>query len=500
MHLFALLLAAVAAAPSASPAPPPQVPDAVTQHVLNLRGQTIHYTARAGTIVLYDDKNQATNSMFFTAYTKDGVNEKQRPITFFYNGGPGGSSVWQRMAALGPVRVVIPDPNHPSAAPYSIVDNQYSILNDTDEVYVDAPATGFSRILPDGKASDVFGIDQDAQAFAQFIRRYLTQYGRWNSPKYLFGESYGTIRSAAVANLLESGFGQSGVQLNGVVLMSSALNVDLLWDDETVGGNDWAFVLFLPTEAATAWYHHLVPNRPSDLHGFLARVEAFSLQQYLPALAQGDHLPPAQRAAIVRQLHDYTGLSEQYISESNLRIPPTRFRGELLRAQRESVGYMDTRYTAYDIDQQREAAPWDASDLAATPAVVAAFNDFVTNRLNYHTPLEYLSLINNIGQWSWKHATDLGGTAAVYQPPDTTVDLAEVMVKNPSLHVFAAMGLYDMSTPYFQQLFDFRHLNLPAPLRSNLTIHEYEAGHMMYTDPASLAKLKTDLDRWYGRR
>ena len=496
--LAVLLFAAVAASPSPSPVPPPQVPDAVTQHVLTLQGETIHYTARAGTITLYDDKNQPTNTMFFTAYTKDGADERNRPITFFYNGGPGGSSVWQRMAALGPVRVVVADPHRPQAAPYTLVDNQYSILNDTDEVYVDAPGTGFSRILPSGKAADVYGIDQDAQAFAQFIRRYLTQYQRWNSPKYLFGESYGTIRTAAVANLFESGFGQSALQLNGIVLMSSALNVDLLWDDETVGGNDWAFVLFLPTEAATAWYHHLIPNRPNDLHAFLDRVERFTVEQYLPALAEGDHLPAARRAAIVRQLHNYIGLPEQYISESNLRIPPTRFRGELLRSQRQSVGYMDTRYTAYDIDQQREAAPWDASDLAATPAAVAAFNDYLAKQLHYSTPLEYLSLIDNITQWNWKHRTDLGGTAALLQFPNTTADLAEVMVKNPSLRVFGAMGLYDMSTPYFQQIFDFRHLNLPGPLRSHLTLAEFEAGHMMYIDPASIKKLKADLDAWYA--
>lgn len=489
MNLFAILIAAVAA--TAAPAP-----DAVTQHVLAIHGETIHYTARAGTITLYDAKNHATNTMFFTAYTKDGQSETQRPITFFYNGGPGGSSIWQRMAALGPVRVEIANPNERSQAPYTLVDNQYSVLDDTDEVYVDAPGTGFSRILSGGKPSGVFGIDEDAQAFEQFIRRYLTRYGRWNSPKYLLGESYGTVRTAAVANALESGFGRA-VQLNGVALLSSALNVDLLWDDETVGGNDWAFVLFLPTEAATAWYHHMVPNRPNDLRTFLNGAQDFAVNRYLPALAAGNQLSPAKRAAVVRELHDYIGLPESYISESNLRVPPTRFRGELLRAQGEDVGYMDTRYTTYDIDREREAAPWDASDLAATPAVVAAFNDYVVRQLHYHTQLEYLSIIDNLSTWNWKHSTDLGGTAAVLQPPNTTVDLAEAMVKNPSLRVFAGMGYYDMSTPYFQQLFDYQHLNLPAALQKNLTIERYQAGHMMYTDPTSLAKLKADLDRWY---
>ncbi len=264
--LLALALPAPADPATPPPSPPPAVPDAVTQHVLEMHGRTIAYSARAGTIVLYDDKNQPTAAMFYTAYSQNGVSEARRPVTFFYNGGPGGSSVWQRMAAFGPVRVIPGRPGEAPAAPYRLVDNQYSLLDKTDEVYVDAPGTGYSRLWPQSKPSDFYGVDQDAAAFAQFIRRYLSANDRWNSPKYLFGESYGTIRSAVIANQLSGGFGQA-VQLNGIVLMSSALNVNLLWDDQTVGGNDWPFVLFLPTEAATAWYHHLVANRPAQTAG-----------------------------------------------------------------------------------------------------------------------------------------------------------------------------------------------------------------------------------------
>jgi carboxypeptidase C (cathepsin A) len=497
MRRAAVLLAAVAVcAPCAAPAA--QTPDAVTKHTLQIDGKTLHYTARAGTIVIQDDKSRPAVEMFYTAYTEDGATASQRPVTFFYNGGPGGSSVWQRMAAFGPVRVIPGQPGGQTAAPYRLVQNQYSLLDKTDEVYVDAPGTGYSRLLPGAKPAEYYGVDQDAAAFAQFIRDYLSANGRWNSPKYLFGESYGTVRSAAVANQLSGGFGQA-VELNGIVEMSSALNVNLIWDDQTVGGTDWPFVLFLPTEAATAWYHGLVPNRPTDLRAFLNEAETFAVQEYLPALAQGDRLPQARRDEIVRKLHRYTGLSEAYIRTSNLRITPARFRGEVLRSSGKSVGYMDTRYSAYDIDREREVAPWDASDLAATPAVVALFNDYVHGQLEYKTPLEYLSLIPNLPQWSWRHASDLGGTAALLQPPNTIADLAESMAKNPGMRVFAAMGYYDMSTPYFQQMFDYTHLNLPPGIEKNITFGQYEAGHMMYTDPAVLAKIKADLDRWYDR-
>jgi carboxypeptidase C (cathepsin A) len=496
MKRFFLFAAAIAIWPCAGLADPG---DAVTQHVLVMDGRALHYTARAGTITLYNDKNQPTNTMFFTAYTLDDAAPSTRPLTFFYNGGPGGSSVWQRMAAFGPVRVIGGTPGEAPQAPYRLVDNQYSLLDRTDEVYVDAPATGYSRLLPKGKASETFGLDQDAAAFAQFIERYLSQYGRWNSPKYLFGESYGTIRSAAVARLMEGGFGQA-VQFNGIVLMSSALNVDLLWDDESVGGNDWPFVLFLPTEAATAWYHRLVSDRPSSLPEFLQGVEHFALAEYLPTLAMGDDAPATQREDVVEKLHRFTGLSTQFIRDSNLRISPGGFRSELLRTRGEVVGYMDTRYAGYDTVGTRAQPDWDTSDLATTPAVLAIFNDYVRNQLGYHTNLEYRSLVDVLDDWSWRHATDLGGDAALMEPPNTIVDLSEAMAENPGMRVFSAQGYYDMSTPFFQQDYDFAHLHLPPALRRNLTIEHYESGHMIYVDPASLAKLKNDLDRWYDNR
>ncbi|MGH7738384.1 MAG: S10 family peptidase [Candidatus Tyrphobacter sp.] len=474
-----------------------RTPAAVTHHVLLLGGRSLHYTAIAGTITLYNDKSQPTNTMFFTAYTLDGADPATRPITFFYNGGPGGSSVWQRMAAFGPVRVMGGRPGGETpVAPYRVVDNEYSLLDRTDEVYVDAPGTGFSRLLPHGTAAGTFGVDQDARAFAQFIRRFLSDYGRWNSPKYLFGESYGTMRSAVVAHFMENGFGQA-VQFNGIVLMSSVLNVDLLWDDERLGGNDWPFVLFLPTEAATAYHYHLADARGESLQTFLARVERFALTQYLTTLAEGDDATQARREAVVERLHEFIGLSPQLIRNDNLRIRPNDFRSDLLRDRGEVVGYMDTRYAGYDTVGGRQAPVWDNSDLATSPAVIAVFNDYVRKELGYRTNLEYLPLTGVELQWDWRHQTDLGGDAALLAPPNTIVDLSEAMAENPRMRVFCAEGYFDMSTPFFEQDYDFAHLHVPPALRRNLTIEHYESGHMVYFDPASLAQIKKDLDRWY---
>ena len=496
--LVATILAVTLLGGAAAAARDELAADAVTQHVLHIAGGAVPYSARAGTIVLYKEKHEATNSMFFTAYTRTGGDPSARPVTFFYNGGPGGSSVWQRMAAFGPVRVTAPAPGEAEGAPYRLVENQYSLLDVTDEVYVDAPATGFSRLLSKGKPSETFGIDQDAAAFAQFIRLYLSRYGRWNSPKYLFGESYGTIRSVAVARAMESGFGQA-VQFNGLVLMSSALNVDLLFDDETIGGNDWPFVLFLPTEAAAAWYYHRIPNRTDDLPAFLARVERFALTDYLTALAAGDRLDPSTRAGVVSRLSEFIGLSPETIEAANLRVTPGRFRSELLRGQSKVIGYMDARYSGYDPVPNREAPDWDTSDLATTPGVLATFNDYVRSTLQYRTDLEYRPLVDVLAQWSWRHDTDLGGAAAFLKPPNTIVDLSEAMAEAPRMRVFGALGYYDFSTPYFQQEYDFAHLHLPLELRRNLTIEHYQAGHMPYIDPVSLEKLKNDLARWYAQ-
>ncbi len=312
----ALALLSIAALLAASPRPQamyiaPAPPDGISHGVNHTGGQAIAYTARAGNITLRNANDQITARMFYVAYTKDNAGATHRPITFFYNGGPGSSTVWLRMASFGPVRAAVANAQSTMPAPYSLVDNSQSLLDKTDEVFIDAPNTGFSRVLGYGKAADFIGVDQDGRAFTQFIQRYLTQFDRWNSPKFLFGESYGTTRDAVLVNMLQ----EANVQFNGVVFLSSVLNFGLtgLGGFQPIGGGDWAYALYLPTEAAVAWYHHRVPNAPSDLHTFLTQVQAFAGGEYLHALAQGDGLTPYQRDRVIAQLHRYTGLSQSYL-------------------------------------------------------------------------------------------------------------------------------------------------------------------------------------------
>src|SRR5579864_1769311 len=361
-RLFSLLcaLAFLGAAP-ARPAIPPATPAAVTRHVNHVAGKSIAYTARAGMITLRNDKDQITARMFYVAYTKDGANKTRRPVTFFYNGGPGSSTIWLRMASFGPVRVKVANGESTPPAPYTLLDNPESLLDRTDEVFVDAPNTGYSRVLGYGKPEDFMGVDQDGRAFTQFIQRYLTQFDRWNSPKFLFGESYGTTRDAVLVNMLQD----AGVQFNGVVLLSAILNFGLtgLGGSNPIGGGDWAYVLYLPSEAASAWYHHKVPNRPASLSAFLRGVEDFAGNEYLHGLAQGDRMSSSTRDDIVRKLHAYLGLSETYIRDSNLRVSYPRFEKELLRSSDAMVGRLDSRFQSYGLDAAADSPEWDPADV-----------------------------------------------------------------------------------------------------------------------------------------
>jgi carboxypeptidase C (cathepsin A) len=475
-----------------APLIPAAPPDAVTHHNLVLDGKTLHYTARVGQITLYDDERHPTARMSYVAYTLDGANPSDRPVTFFYNGGPGSSTVWLHMGSFAPVRLLAPDAHVPPPPPYRMtMNNPYSLLDVTDEVFVDAPSTGFGRLIGAGKPKDFFGVDQDARAFAQFIQTYITTFGRWNSPKFLFGESYGTTRSAVVAAVLQ----EQGIQLNGIVLLSSILNFALDWGTNfsptDIGGGDWAYVLYLPSEAATAWYHHALPDRPAHLRPFLEQVQHFALTEYLQALADGSTLSPSVRADVVRKLHEYTGLSERYIENSNLRWPYWRFENELLRNQGKIVGRLDSRYETGTLDREAESPPWDPADVAMTPIFTALFNEYVRQTLDYHPTVPYR--IVNYGQelrnWDFKHHG--------VEPTNVAPDLAETMVQNPHLRVFSANGYYDFATPYFATVYTLEHLNLSPSLQRNITFGFYESGHMVYMNEAALRQFHDDLERWY---
>jgi carboxypeptidase C (cathepsin A) len=495
--LASLVLAAtlVAAAPKPAAAPPAaptaNAPDAVTQHTITLGGKAYAYTARAGTIALQNDKGDATCRMFYTAFTLDGADPRTRPVTFLYNGGPGSSTIWLRMGSFGPVRVQVGDATPTPNAPFNLVENQYSLLDRTDLVFVDAPDTGFSRIVGAGKPSDFFGADPDVRAFGQFISRYITTFGRWNSPKFLFGESYGTPRSAMLVRYLQ----QQSIGINGVVLLSAILDFALDWDvnftPTAIGGGDWAFPLYLPSEAAAAWYHDRLPGPSTTLPGLLSDVESFAMGEYLTALAQGAKLSPSTYNDVVSKLHRYTGLSESYIRRSNLRIPYWRYATELLRGSGETTGRLDARYTSFMLDRIADRSDFDATDAAMDAAYVATGNYFMRQVLGYQTTLIYRPLVNVFQKWDWKHNGAL--------PLNTAQDLATSMTFDPNLRIFAAGGYYDLATPFYATIYSLNHLNIPPRLQQNISYGFYESGHMVYLHPQALVQFHDDLESWYAQ-
>jgi len=486
---FAFAPPAIAAKP---PPIPPLTPDAVTHHSISLGGRGLAYTARAGTITLRNGEDQPTARVFYTAYTLDGANPSRRPVTFLYNGGPGSSTMWLRMGSFGPVRVATADGTLTGSPPYRVIDNQYTLLDTTDLVFIDMPGSGFGRIIGAGTRKDFWGIDQDATAFAQFIQRYITNFNRWNSPRFLFGESYGTMRSSVLAKDLQD----EGIGLNGVVLLSSFLNSSIDYNDGApIGGGDWAYPLYLPTEAATAWYHRALPGAP-PLNVLLPEVESFALGEYVDALGQGAQLAPDRYNDVVAKLHRYTGLSEQYIRNSNLRIPYDRFQSELMRQSGAIVGRIDSRFKTYSLDRPQVAPDWDPTDAAIDSAFVSSSNYYLRQVLNYRPASLYrgeiYDLIYSGGEsWDFKHGANS-------QVVNVTPDLAQAMTYNPSLKVFSANGYFDFATPFFATVYALSHLYLSPSIQRNITYGFYESGHMVYLHPAALARFHADLERWYA--
>ncbi len=481
---------------SAPPSPPPvaaprAVTDAVTRHSIVVGGKTLAYTARAGTILLRNDDEAATGSMFYVAYTLDGAVPSQRPVTFLYNGGPGSSTMWLHMGSFGPVRVVTANGETTGPPPYRIVSNADTLLDRTDLVFIDMPDTGFGRIFGAGKPKDFFGVDADVAAFRQFVTRYITAFGRWNSPKFLYGESYGTTRSAALVSALQ----QAGVGINGVVLQSSILNFGLEGSRSgDIGGNDNAFVFALPTEAATAWYHAALPGSPADLGALLPEVESFALGEYADALARGAQLSPSRFDDVVAKLHQYTGLSPEFIRNSNLRVSYRRFETELLRERGQVVGRLDSRFSMQSTDRLSQAPDVDPTEAAISDAFTTAVNEYLRTGLHYQTTLPYRSTayaeIRDAGGWDSKHRGNV--------VTDVSPDIAAAMTYDPHLRIFSANGYYDFATPYFATVFTLDHLGLSPSLRANLSYGFYRSGHMMYLVPAALAQLHDDLERWYA--
>jgi len=386
----------------------------------------------------------------------------------------------------------VPDAQHQEGAPYTVVNNQYSLLDTADLVFIDAPGTGFSRTFGKDKAKAFYGVDGDGEAFNRFIRRFLTKYGRWNSPKYLFGESYGTPRSAVLAADLR------GVDLNGIILLSQILSFDNSVDDPYWNpGVDQAYALALPTYAATAWYYHKLPTQPPALQPFLQEVEKYALTDYMEALLEGSELPDAQRQAVAGKLHNYTGLPVDYLLRANLRVVGANFSKELKIDESTSIGRLDTRFQGPDIDPLSEGAEYDPQSDAITSAWTAAINDYLRTDLKYGLDSTYWPSGRSGGDFTWdlRHRAP-GGPPAQYQETGTNVmpDLAYRMKMNPKMKIFLAGGYFDLATPFFEGMFEMHHLQIPQALQSNISYHYYEAGHMIYVKEDMLRQFHSDVE------
>lgn len=453
-----------------------------THHTVTIGGEQIAYTAKAGTLVLKDDEEEPKASVFYVAYTRDDVEDAaQRPITFSFNGGPGSSSVWLHLGVVGPRRVLMDDEGNPLPPPFQLVDNEYSLLDVTDLVFIDPVSTGYSRPAPGEDAKQFHGVKQDIASVGEFIRLYTTRAQRWDAPKFLIGESYGTTRASGLAAYLQQ---QLGLYVNGIMLVSAVLNFQTI---RFALGNDLPHILFLPTYAAAAWYHRRLPEQLQalDLLDFLAEVEAFAAGDYTLALMKGAALKGDERAEIVTRLASYTGLSETYIEQTNLRINIHRFVKELLRDERRTIGRFDARFTGIDRDAAGERHQYDPSYAIAQGAYTAALNHYLRSVLNFKSDRSYEILTGNVQPWDY----------APYENQYVNVSdgLRQAMSRNPYLKVFVANGYYDLATPYFATEYTFNHLGLDPELQDHVSMGYYEAGHMMYLHKPSLAKLKADL-------
>ncbi len=484
---------------------------------VTVEGSPIEYQAVAGTLVVHpkgwddaaaamesqkkeseesEEPNEHKNptaeaSMFYVAYNKKNVEPDKRPVTFLFNGGPGSSTVWLHMGAFGPQRVITADNTHTAAAPYQIVNNDFSLLDASDLVFVDAPGTGFSRIAGKNKDKEFYGVDQDAHAFAEFIVAFLTKYGRWNSPKYIFGESYGTPRSAVLVNLLQQEY---HVDVNGVIMLSQILNFDLSVDRaEGNPGIELPYVVALPTYAASAWYHHKLPgpNSPAALEPLIKEVEEFATHDYAHALGQGTTLPKAERQAIAEKLHNYTGLPISYILKANLRIDGGEFEKNLQDDTEVTTGRLDSRFSGPTMDPLSKEADYDPQAAAISSAYVSAFNDYVRKSLHYGQDKTYRPSLPLWKTWNFQHQPP-GADRPLPQSTNTLPDLATAMKYNPDLRILLTGGYFDLATPYYEGWYEMHHLQIPERLQDHIEYHYYQSGHMVYAHQESLKALHDD--------
>ncbi len=465
----------------------PKAESSVTQHRMSIAGKSFDYTATAGTLVIRDDDDKPIANVGYVAYTRR-AEQGQRPLLFAFNGGPGSSSLWLHMGVLGPRRVLVSDPGPTPPAPYKTVDNEFGVLDKADLVMIDPVGTGLSRAVCDKKDEDFWGVDPDIDSVSRFIAQYVSDNDRWTSPKYLLGESYGTTRAAAIVDYLRS---RRSLAFNGLVLVSVATDIEAIFAE--LPGNDRPYAAFLPAYAAVGWYHHLVPGQPAALEPFLAEVRRYAAGPFAAALIKGDTLTEEERDAVAEQVHKYTGLSVDYVKAANLRISEVAFAHELLKPQRKTIGRLDGRFAGPTQDPLQKDADYDPQSAAIGAAFTAAFQDYFHGELKFGQGRTYRATNFTIGDhWKWAHKPiDAPGEQPIV---NSGVDLAQALIQDANLKVLVLNGYYDLATPFTGTEYMMSHLGLPPGTSSRIQMKYYEAGHMMYVNPASLKKMKADLD------
>lgn len=453
----------------------------ITQHKLSLKDRSLKYTARAGALPLKDEKGETEAEIFFIAYELDGVEDKSdRPLTFAFNGGPGSSSIWLHMGALGPKRVLMEKEGWMLAPPHQLIANEFTWLDTTDLVFIDPVGTGYSRASKEELDKKFWSYQGDLDSVGEFIRLYLSRYQRWSSPLFLAGESYGTTRAAGLAGDLID----KGITFNGVILISTAMDLRPI---HFIEGDDLPFQLFVPTYTATAWYHKKLDDQllKRELPDLLAEVESWAESELTVALMKGDRIDLEEKTRVAKKLAKYTGLDLEYVLGTNLRVQIHRFCKELTRSERRSVGRLDSRFKGVEALEITEVPEFDPSMLAISPPYTAALNAYVRADLGVETDLIYEVLSMNINQkWEWEKG----------RLPTTGERLRSAMAKNPFLKVFVGQGYYDLATPHFATEYMVSHMNIDPKLRGNLQIQHYPAGHMFYLDLDSLETFKSDID------
>jgi carboxypeptidase C (cathepsin A) len=465
----------------------------VTDHTIRIGGQTIPYKATAGTTLLKNDKGDPTGLLYSAAYTRSDVKDlSTRAVAFLYNGGPGSATMWLHMGAFGPRRAYTVDGTFTPPAPYKLVDNGESLLDKTDLVFIDAMGTGYSHAVCKAENKDFYGIDEDVEAFGQFIVTYLSRNDRWNSPKFLIGESYGTTRSAVLGNYLQN---HDTVHLNGIVLISTVLDFATLSFN---GGDDRPYIFYLPSYAAVAWYHKVLKERPADVVAFVDEARKYAQGEYAAALFKGGTLSAAEKATVAKKVSYFTGLSEDYLTKADLRVTLGQFRAELQRATGLTTGRIDARFTGYTYDLLEENAQGDPEGPAVGGAFTALLNAYNHDELKFGKDKVYHNTSGSFGDWNWTRKTT-GPRRGFPGAPNVENDLAQALITNPRLLVQVENGYFDLATPFFATEFTMEHLGLPEALQKNIKEDYYSAGHMMYLHDQDRVSLHNQIASFIDR-